>query len=147
MITLRGSLKTYALRLPPGADVRQTLEEVAKKEKISAGAIISAVGSLSHVCLRFANDSTPTPLEGKHEIQTLSGTLSEGGVHLHMIVANSKGECRGGHLVDGCQVYTTLELVIASIPELIFQRKLDPKTGYKELSIINKDSYSEGDQR
>ena len=135
MINLPGSVETPALRLLPGSDVRRELEGVAKREKISAGVILSAVGSLSKTCLRFSNETTYTELAGKHEILTLSGTMGEDGVHLHMTVANSLGECKGGPLVEGCQVYTTLELVIAVIPDLRFNRVFDPATGCKELDL------------
>ncbi|MDJ0715250.1 MAG: DNA-binding protein [Prochloraceae cyanobacterium] len=135
MMNKRGSLETLALRLRPGSDVRRELEGFAKREKICAGAIIGAVGSLSKVCLRLANEETSAELSGKHELLTLSGTLGEDGVHLHLSVANSQGECIGGHLVYGCQVYTTLELIIVLIPELRFKRVFDSETGYKELNI------------
>lgn len=85
----QGSLETLALRLLPGADVRREIEAIAKREKISSGVIMGAVGSLSHVQLRFANAQAPTVLVGSHEILTLSGTVSEDGVHLHMTVAKS----------------------------------------------------------
>lgn len=126
---------TISLRLKPGEDVRQELESLAIRERISAGVVLSAVGSLSEVCLRFANNDTLTELEGKHEVLTLSGTLGADGVHLHMTVANSQGECIGGHVVYGCQVYTTLELVIVSIPEVRFRRIFDETTGAKELTV------------
>ncbi|WP_233501271.1 PPC domain-containing DNA-binding protein [Acaryochloris thomasi] len=123
------------MRLAPGADVRRELLEIAKQEKISAGTVLSAVGSLSHVYLRFADAKTPTKLPGKHEVLTLSGTIGVDGVHLHMMVANQQGECKGGHLVEGCLVYTTLELVIALMPEVRFRRQVDPDTGFRELDI------------
>ena len=126
---------TISLRLHAGEDVRQELESLAIRERLSAGVVLSAVGSLSEVCLRFANSDTLTELEGKHEVLTLSGTLGADGVHLHMTVANSKGECIGGHVVYGCQVYTTLELVIVSIPEVRFRRIFDETTGSKELNV------------
>lgn len=131
----RGSIETLAVRLLPGTDIRQELIRLAQAESMSAGVLISAVGSVSQVCLRFANQDTPTELTGRHEILTLSGTLSADGVHLHMMVANAQGECIGGHVVDGCQIYTTLELVIALIPEVRFQRVWDTTTGYNELKI------------
>lgn len=130
-----GSLNVFAVRLSPGTDVRQAIEEIAKRERISAGSILSAVGSLSRVQLRFANAKEPTELAGKYEILTLSGTLSAAGVHLHMAVANERGDCKGGHLVKGCQVYTTLELVIAQFTNLRFTRQWDALTGYPELEI------------
>ncbi|MGC1309676.1 MAG: PPC domain-containing DNA-binding protein [Phormidesmis sp.] len=131
----KGSIETIALRLNPGADIRRDLEAIAQKEQIRAGVILSAVGSLSEVCLRFAGNDIHTTLPGKHEILTLSGMLSADGVHLHMMVANSQGECKGGHVVYGCQVYTTLELAIALLPTTQFQRVFDEATGFLELKV------------
>lgn len=128
-------LQSIAVRLSPGTDVRCELTAIAKQEEISAGVVVSAVGSLSHVCLRLADAETSTELPGKHEVLTLSGTLGADGVHLHMTVANQQGTCTGGHLLDGCLVYTTLELVIAVIPDLQFQRQFDPDTGFQELTL------------
>ncbi|MGB7413803.1 MAG: PPC domain-containing DNA-binding protein [Thermosynechococcaceae cyanobacterium] len=138
-LKVKGNLEILALRLPPGTDVRRDLEAIAKREQISAGVIMGAVGSLSLVKLRFANAQTPTVLVGNHEILTLSGTVSEDGIHLHMTVANAHGDCKGGHLVDGCQVNTTLELVIAVLPAVRFTRSFDPATGYLELSVFPTD--------
>ncbi|MEM9087991.1 MAG: PPC domain-containing DNA-binding protein [Cyanobacteria bacterium P01_F01_bin.53] len=132
----KGTVQSLSLRLHPGADIRRDLEALSQKENISAGVILGAVGSLSQVNLRFAGEHEHTLLEGKHEILTLSGMLGKEGVHLHMSVANSQGECRGGHVVYGCVVYTTLELAIAIMPEVAFQRVLDQATGFKELKIV-----------
>lgn len=129
--------KTMALRLHPGTDVRQYLEEFAVEQKISAGVILGAVGSLSKTCLRFASNRTHTELSGTYEVLTLSGMLSDEGIHLHMSVADSKGECKGGHVAYGCIVYTTLEIAIALLPDINFQRVLDPNTGFKELRITS----------
>ena len=124
-----------ALRLSPGADIRRYLEDFAKKRQIKAGVILGAVGSLSATCLRFAGNDAHAELAGKHEVLTLSGMLSDEGVHLHMSVADSNGECKGGHVVYGCTVYTTLEIAIARLPNTTFQRIFDPSTGFKELKI------------
>jgi uncharacterized protein len=132
----QGELEILSLRLLPGADVRPALETLAKRERIRAGVIMGAVGSLSHVHLRFAGAQTPTALAGKHEILTLSGTVSEDGVHVHMSVANAHGDCKGGHLMMGCQVNTTLEIAIALLPMMHFRREFDPATGYPELKIL-----------
>ncbi|MGB3788795.1 MAG: PPC domain-containing DNA-binding protein [Phormidesmis sp.] len=127
--------KTIALRLSPDTDIRRYLEDFAKEREISAGVILGAVGSLSTACLRFAGSNTHTELSGKREILTLSGMLSDEGVHLHMSVADSNGDCKGGHVVYGCVVYTTLEIAIALLPNTNFQRIFDPNTGFKELKI------------
>ncbi len=133
---VQGSLETLALRLGPGADVRRELEAIAQAQNIRAGVILSAVGSLSQVRLRFAGQDSHAELAGKHEILTLSGMLSEAGGHLHMSVANSQGACKGGHVVYGCEVYTTLEIAIALLPNIEFQRVFDKNTGFKELKLL-----------
>lgn len=137
------AVKTTALRLLPGADVRRELENFAKLEQISAAVILGAVGSLSQTNLRFADQDQHTALAGKQEILTLSGMLSVAGVHLHMSVSNAQGECRGGHVVYGCLVYTTLEIAIALMPHLEFQRSPDAATGFKELKIVPNNSFPE----
>ena len=128
-------MQTIAIRLTPGADVRQDIEALAIKEKMSAAVILGAVGSLSKVCLRFAGQDSCTELTGKYEILTLSGMFSEAGAHLHMSISDTEGQCIGGHLAYGCEVYTTLEMAIALLPNVQFQREFDPVTGFKEISI------------
>lgn len=128
-------MQTLAFRLVPGTDVRKELRSIAKKEHISAAVVLGAVGSLTVTCLRFAGQPSSTRFDGKQEILTLSGTLGNDGIHLHMSVADEKGQCRGGHVSDGCIVNTTLELVIGILPEFHFKRLPDDSTGYKELVI------------
>ena len=131
----KSDMELVSLRLQPEADIRRDLERLVKRDNIAAGVVLGAVGSLSNVCLRFADQNKHTTLAGKHEILTLSGTLGEGGVHLHMSVADDTGECKGGHVVYGCRVNTTLELVLGLVPNVKFEREMDDKTGSKELKI------------
>lgn len=86
--------------------------------------------------IRFANQSFSTLLNDKYEILSLSGTLATTGVHLHIIIAEQEGKILGGHLNDGCIIYTTAEIVIGATTEFAFIRTLDAQTGYKELEII-----------
>jgi uncharacterized protein len=142
-MTPRSTLETLALRLPPDVDLRQTLKSIAHTENITAGIILSGIGSLKTVALRFAGQNTHTTLakpllrriDGKHEILTIAGTIGTGGIHLHMSVANAQGQVIGGHVVDGCIIYTTVELTIGILPDLQFQRQLDDRTGFAELAI------------
>lgn len=41
----------------------------------------------------------------------------------------------GGHLLEGCLVNTTVELVIISFEDIKMERKYDETTGYKELEV------------
>ncbi|MCB9183935.1 MAG: DNA-binding protein [Flavobacteriales bacterium] len=124
---------THALRLLPGEDVRAELERWAREQGIEAAAVTSAVGSLSVAVLRYGGQSAGTRTEGDLEVCALSGTLSRHGLHLHLAYANEVGEMRGGHLLNGCLVRTTLELVIQEIGGVRFMRRKDERTGYDEL--------------
>ncbi|MEO7885684.1 MAG: DUF296 domain-containing protein, partial [Polaromonas sp.] len=62
-----------------------------------------------------------------------SGTLSPDGAHLHASVAMATGEMRGGHVMPGCVVRTTAEIVLAPLQGWVFAREHDDQTGFKEL--------------
>lgn len=72
---------------------------------------------------------------GHFEIVSLVGTLSANGSHLHLAVADSTGRTIGGHLLDGCRVYTAAEIVLGELPALDFRRETDPAFGYLELVV------------
>jgi predicted DNA-binding protein with PD1-like motif len=130
------TLKAYALRLKPGDDLRQQLTAFVAAHHLEAGAVLTCVGSLTEVSLRLANQEKSTHYHGHFEIVSLVGTLSAtGGGHLHLAVADSTGRTIGGHLLDGCRVYTTAEIVLGALPELQFVRETDPTFGYKELVV------------
>lgn len=123
------------LRLNPGQDLKQEIQRFCLSNGIKAGAVIAAVGSLSVARLRLASGISIEEFTGPFEILSLSGTLSLEGLHLHISLADKKGHCIGGHLVDGCVIYTTAELILLTLPNLEFKRSLDPQTGYRELDI------------
>jgi uncharacterized protein len=128
-------MKIYALRLKPNQDLRVELEKFTKENKISAGFIITAVGSLKETKIRLADKSDSTVFEGKFEIVSLVGTLAQDGVHLHISLSDGSGKTIGGHLTEGCKIYTTAEIVIGTTDEIVFTRETDKETTYKELKI------------
>ncbi len=127
--------KLHSIRLTPAMDLKKSLLTFLKKNKIRAGAILSAVGSLTHAEIRLANANKAKKVKGPLEVIHLNGTVSMNGVHLHISVANSKGSMIGGHLLEGCLIHTTCELVILEITNQSFLRSPDAKTGYNELVI------------
>ncbi|MFD2721220.1 PPC domain-containing DNA-binding protein [Hymenobacter monticola] len=129
------ALKTHALRLRPGDDLRQSLNAFAKAHNIRAGAMVTCVGSLTVATLRLANQEGPSVYRGHFEIVSLVGTLSVNGSHLHLAVSDSTGRTIGGHLLDGCRVYTTAEIVLSELAGLEFRREPDPTFGYQELAV------------
>jgi predicted DNA-binding protein with PD1-like motif len=136
MPTPSSSLKAYALRLRPGEDLRQQLLAFVASHHIEAGVVLTCVGSLTDVSLRLANQEAATHYHGHFEIVSLVGTFSaSGGGHLHLAVADSTGRTLGGHLLDGCRVYTTVELVLGALPALQYKREKDATYGYNELVV------------
>jgi predicted DNA-binding protein with PD1-like motif len=128
-------VRTVVVRLRPGQDLRRELLAVAERERIQAGFILTGVGSLSRATLRLAGAAGHARLEGAFEIVALVGTLSQGGGHLHLAVADDRGVTVGGHLADGCVVRTTVEVVLGADDRLRFDREPDPQTGYHELVV------------
>ena len=128
-------MKVVPLRLQPGDDLRQALETWMGEQEEQAGCVISGIGSLSVVQLRFAAAAAATTIHSEMEILSLSGTLSADGAHLHIAIADSSGAVIGGHLCTGSLVSTTAELVVGLLPDWQFRRELDTGTGYAELRI------------
>lgn len=124
-----------AQRLRPGDDLRRSLQLWMKAEAIAAGWVMSGIGSLRQATLRFAHQPEPAVLHGYFEILSLSGTVSQDGLHLHGAIANEQGEVLGGHICEGCLIYTTAELVVGVTDQLHFTRQPDPQTGFLELQI------------
>ncbi|MEO0686668.1 MAG: PPC domain-containing DNA-binding protein [Cyanobacteria bacterium J06649_11] len=105
-------MKIFPVRLKPNADLRKSLKSFAVKQNIQAGFILTAIGSLEKATIRFANQDNTTVLTEKFEILSLNGTLATTGIHLHISIADSRGNVIGGHLSDGCIIYTTAEIAI-----------------------------------
>lgn len=128
-------MKTRVLRLEPGQDLRLEIEAFVARENVAAGAIITCVGSLTRAVLRPAGQTDPLRIDEDFEIVSLVGTLSVEGSHLHVSVSDPHGVTMGGHLLAGCLVRTTAEIIVGVLEGTRFARELDPKTGFKELVV------------
>jgi predicted DNA-binding protein with PD1-like motif len=131
-------LRIEVLRLHPGDDLRGALQAWSQSAALApvpvqAACVLSAVGSLTRATLRYADAPAGTRIDGPLELLTLAGTLGIGGVHLHASVADAKGQVLGGHLMPGCNVRTTAEIVLGLLPGQVFDRAPDPLTGFLEL--------------
>ncbi len=131
-------MQTYSCRLLPGQDLKKEIDKLVRQERIEAGALLTCVGSLTDVSLRLANQSESSTRKGHFEVVSLVGTLSMNGSHLHLSVSDSMGQTVGGHLLEGCIIYTTVELVIGVMTDLVYERQIDPTYGYKELTVRKK---------
>lgn len=128
-------MKIFPIRLKPEQDLKASLKDFVEQNNIQSGFILTAVGSLKQATLRFASQDETQVFEERFEIVSLVGTLSTHGLHLHISLSDRNGKTIGGHLVDGCIIYTTAEIVVGTTEDFIFLRTVDAITGYKELEI------------
>lgn len=123
------------LRLKPDQDLKNQIQEECQKHNVTAGFVVSGIGSLKDLKIRLANSSTVLQKNEKFEILTLQGSVSKEGLHLHISVADQNGQVLGGHLMPGCVIYTTAEILILPLKDHEFSRAQDSKTGFLELEI------------
>lgn len=128
-------MQPWVIRLAPGNDLVEALEDARKAQGWTAVFVTAGVGSLRHVELRYAAAQDVTRLEGPLELVSLSGTLSLDGPHLHASVADAQGRVSGGHLKGSAVVRTTAEILLTELTDVVFRRRLDVKTGYRELVV------------
>jgi len=134
-------MKIHAFRIKPNQDLRTSIKNYVREHKIKAGAILTCIGSLKHATIRMANASALSKSNQvkeytqKFEIVSLVGTLSDEKCHLHISLSDKNGKVIGGHLKNGCTIYTTAEIVIGAFDDLIFTREPDKTTGFVELVV------------
>ncbi|MBU2566398.1 DNA-binding protein [Patescibacteria group bacterium] len=131
-------MKINTFRLKPNQDLKKSLQEFVNINQIQAGVILTCVGSLNKAILRMADENIIKTFDEKFEIVSLIGTLSTSGCHLHISLSDKNGNVIGGHLKEGCIIYTTAEIVIGELQNATFNRELDKNTGFKELIISTK---------
>ncbi|MEZ0486553.1 PPC domain-containing DNA-binding protein [Fibrella aquatica] len=134
----KSPMVTFSFRMKPGQDLKEELDRVVREERIEAGLILTCVGSLTDASLRLANQEKATTYTGHFEIVSLVGTLSLKGSHVHLSVSDSTGRTLGGHLMPGNKIYTTAEIVIGILPDLLYTREPDPTFSYRELVVRKK---------
>jgi predicted DNA-binding protein with PD1-like motif len=130
-------MKTVSIRLKTGDDLLVKIKEIVIKHRIYAGIVLSAVGSLSSSNIRvpiidkLVKHINPNNLE----IDSVNGTISINGCHLHITVSDLNGKAFGGHIKEGCIIRTTCEIVIGILNDTKFVREFDNSTGFDELVI------------
>lgn len=128
-------MDVHSLRLRPHQDLKAELDNWALAHGVEAACVLTCVGSLRRAVLRYADQPEGTELAGRFEIVALTGTLSRHGSHYHIALADGNGRTVGGHLLEGCRIYTTAEIVLGVLPGVRFLRVPDASTGYDELYI------------
>lgn len=125
----------HIFRLTKGMDLKKSIVKYCKENNIKAGIICACVGCCYEIYFRLAGGKDFYHKIGDHEIVSMTGTISEDGVHIHVSFADIEGNVVGGHLSDGCYVGSTAEIAIIELEEYKLTREFDEETGYKELVI------------
>ena len=130
-------MKTHVFRLRRGSDLLKALQEYARTRRIAAGTVVSGVGCGTRARVRDASGVTVRELNEPLEIVSLMGTLSAARTHLHIALAREDLTVLGGHLMEGCIVNTTAEVVLLELDGVRFGAEWDGETGYDELAILS----------
>jgi hypothetical protein len=132
------SIQTHAFRLIPNQDLKVELAKYCADHNLKAATVLSGVGSLKVAELRLADEKEKIVRTGPFEIVSLTGTLGMQGLHLHISIADRESKVLGGHLLDGCLIHTTAEIILLESTHLEFKREHDPQTGFKELVVARR---------
>lgn len=124
-----------AIRLQPGEDPLAALRALQRRTGAAAMALVTCVGSLTRAVIRHANRDEASEYRGHFEITALTGTIDPAGQHLHLTIADGEGRAFGGHLLPGCEIYTTAEIVVLILDDLGFARAPCPLSGHDELVV------------
>jgi predicted DNA-binding protein with PD1-like motif len=132
--------KVVIARLEPGEDLLHSIEKVASENKVQSGQL-SMIGAVKGVHLGYFDREQKAykDFTVSEDLEIVSGigniTRHDNNyvIHAHLVAADETGRCYGGHLLEGCLVSVTIELIIIEVPEL--KRAVDELTGLKLLDI------------
>jgi predicted DNA-binding protein with PD1-like motif len=140
--------KAVIIRVLPGSDLIEAIEQACKETGIQAGIVVSCIGTLQRASFLVvvpvqnkvgAKYGDPLILEGPLEFLGAQGTvgLEESGdifVHLHGLASDKDGIVHGGHLVKGqCPVLITCEVSVTQVEGVSLVRRMDPEVDMKVL--------------
>lgn len=132
-------MKTVCKRLHRGDDLLLSIHRIAREEKLKAAVVLSAVGCVSSARLRDASGMNVRELPEHFEIVSMTGTVSAARCHLHVALSREDLSTVGGHLMPGCIVNTTCELVLLEMEDTEYQVEQDAQTGYDEIVFAGRE--------
>jgi predicted DNA-binding protein with PD1-like motif len=135
---------TIVARLFKGEDLIPSIIEICGKEAITSGRV-QAIGAVQKAILGYFDIQKKkyVHFECKGEVVSCMGNIAEKEgkregekkgeimVHVHAVIADANGMCKGGHVVTA-EASATLEIFIDVIPGL--KRSLDVET---ELFLLD----------
>lgn len=132
--------KVVFARLYENEDLLETVASASKQTKISTG-FFTLIGTLKKAKLGFYRDGKYESIKiaGPLEIVSCIGNVSvkekEPIVHAHIVVSDEKGQSFGGHVLSGCLISVTAELMLSEALDMKLERKFDEKTRLNLLTF------------
>lgn len=130
-------MQQLCVRLHRGDDLLEQIQRVCVENNIEAGVVLSGVGCVLCARVRDASGVTVRDIDEHCEIVSLNGTVSAVRCHLHIALSKEDMSTVGGHLVRGCIINTTCELVIGILDGWRYETEYDEETGYDELRFCS----------
>ena len=131
-------MRTICKRLRRGDDLLAELQKIAQEEQLELAVILSAVGCVTKARLRDASGVTIRRIDEPCEIVSATGTVSCKRCHVHVALSKEDLATVGGHLVEGCLINTTCELVLGVVDGWRCSVEQDEETGYDEIVFERK---------
>jgi len=124
--------KVVFARLYEEEDLLEAIASASKQIKISAG-FFTLIGTLKKAKIGFYRDGNYEPIEiaGPLEVVSCIGNVSLREkvpmIHAHIAVSDEKGQTFGGHVLPGCLISVTGELMLVEAVGMKLERKFDEK--------------------
>jgi uncharacterized protein len=132
--------RVIVTRLEPSEDILKSIEKIVAENKLLSGHL-SLIGAVSKVHLGYfdLHEKVYKDFTIDEDLEVVScvgniSRLNEGYVvHAHVVASDVTGKCYAGHLMEGCTVSVTMEIVITEFTEM--SRARDEETGLNLLDL------------
>ena len=126
--------KELIVRLKHDADLVQSITELARSNGIEVGSF-TAIGALERARLAYYDQKDSEyreiKIDSPHEMASCTGNISlkngEPFIHAHVVLADDRGNTKGGHLLEGIVFAAEVHLHRLEGPRL--ERRYDEATG------------------
>jgi len=141
LVSKPGETRVWIAVLEEGEEAKQSLLEIAKKEKIEDASFV-ALGAFERAVIGYFDwekkKYLPIPVDEQVEVITLVGDIAEDengapSLHAHTVLGLPDGHTRGGHLIEG-HVRPTLEITLTETPAHLVRKK-KPELGLALIDI------------
>ncbi|MFH0971994.1 MAG: PPC domain-containing DNA-binding protein [Candidatus Micrarchaeota archaeon] len=125
----------FAIRLQEGEKVMETLSNFLAEKRIFGG-YLQGIGAVSEAEIGYFGMGSKSYLwKSFHEdmeVVSMQGSITETGLHAHIVLADKNFHTYGGHLKEAT-VGATLEVFLTEMKKI--RRKEDKGTGLKLMEL------------